>query len=101
MQRGAWIWVAGVVTLVVLYGCGNSASQPKPGDTITPLLGQKLTWTAGSPVELAVRLQAEDKNGDKRPLEFRGIDKDPIAKVVFFEGDASLGSQQVTLSHRC
>lgn len=101
MTQQRTVWLLGLAFAVALYGCGDSGGRPQAGDTVSPVVGKNLTWTAGSAVELSVRLEATGKDGTKRALGFNGIHKDPVANVQFFAGESPLGAQQVSLNHRC
>src|SRR5262245_60575927 len=100
MRRLVTALAVGAVALAGLAGCGNSALDPQPGDTVTPVFNPP-RWKPGGPADLTVRLQAKGKDGTVRLLGFGRIDKDPVANIVFYEGSDELRSVQVTLSHRC
>ncbi len=101
MKRGGWLLVLGVVVVAFLFRATSGFDGPRAGDTVTPVLSQPVAWTAGEAADLYVRLQAEGADGAKRPLGFGGIRRDPLATVVFYEGDDKVNSQEVRLSHRC
>lgn len=95
-------WMAILATLG-LVGCGDSSLAPQPGETVSPVLSAPLQWKAGQPAELGVRLQAQAGDAGKRPLGFKGIpgSTNPVARLTFFEGEQTLDTLEVALSHRC
>ena len=98
MKRAAILGCVGILSLV-LCGCGHSG--PQAGETVVPVVEDSIQWQAGKAADLAVRLQARRSDGTTRDLDFTGIRNDPVAKIVYLEGDKELGSDEVKLSHRC
>jgi hypothetical protein len=90
-------------TLVVPFGC--QASRAREGDTVTPVFASPVQWTAGESGPVAVRLQAQNKDGSSpRALGFEAVpgDVNPRAKVTFYSGQQPLSDPvEVELSHRC
>jgi hypothetical protein len=102
MRHSVFLCLVGIAAVAALAGCGSSSvAPPQPGDTVTPVLGGPVNWKAGSNGDLTVRLQAKGTNGSMRALGFNGIETNPVAQIVFFEGSNELNSVQVPLSHRC
>jgi hypothetical protein len=96
-----WLRAAGLLALLGLCGCGGSGYAPRDGDTVKPTLSPAPKWTAGKAGQIGVRLTAQGKDEEKaRPLDFFHK-ADPVVKVTFFAGTSPLGTEEVTLDHRC
>jgi hypothetical protein len=102
-----WVIVLLAIALVVAVGVSTyrqqQRNQPRPGDTVTPVLASGSHWLAGQPATLAVRLQARAGEEEPRLLNFiAGVSANPTATVTFFSGEQPYGpSREVPLSHRC
>lgn len=93
-----------LASLACLTGCGRSAGRLEPGDTVMPILEGGSKWTAGTPTELSVRLQAQAADGAAaKPLDFSTVpaDVNPVARITFYENDQALPPKEVVLAHRC
>jgi hypothetical protein len=95
---------AGVALLTGLTACNWRGGPPREGEHVTPHLDDGLSWTAGRPGQIAVRLVAHGKDGSgPRPLGFGGLPADahPVARVTFYKGEQAQPPVEVTLDHRC
>jgi len=98
-----WLSFGSLAAVALVVGCGQPTSPPAAGDTIVPSLSKEPKWTAGKPADLEVRLEARNADNATRRLDFKGLPEDvnPVATVTFYEGDKTLNTVKVTLSHRC
>ena len=95
-------WLA--LALLPLAGCADSASLPKAGESLQPMLSQPLRLVAGKDAQIYVRLQAISAQGDARQLS--GFDayqgQNPKADLVFFDAEGEeIQRCSVALETRC